>query len=70
MYLTLTADDGCRGVQGERARERCWQRVAADSVRAAPRRWLRLAWPKLYFTYANETFPASANKQIIDRTLS
>ena len=58
MYLTLTADDGCRGVKGERARERCWQRVAVESVRAAPLRWLRLAWPKLYFTYANETFPA------------
>lgn len=58
MYLTLTHADGCGGVIGERARERCWQRVAAESVSANPLRWLRLAWPKLYFTYANETFPA------------
>lgn len=58
MYLTLTRADGCGGVVGERARERCWQRVAAQSVRRDPWRWVRLAWPKLYFTYANETFPA------------
>lgn len=58
MYLTLTRADGCGGVVGERARERCWQRVAVQSVRRDPWRWVRLAWPKLYFTYANETFPA------------
>lgn len=58
MYLQLTRADGCGGVTGERARDRCWQRVAAASVRAGPWRWVRLAWPKLYFTYANETFPA------------
>jgi 4-amino-4-deoxy-L-arabinose transferase-like glycosyltransferase len=58
QYLTLTRADGCGGVVGERARERCWQRVAVASVRAGPTRWLRLAWPKLYATYANETFPA------------
>ena len=32
--------------------------MAAQSVRRDPWRWVRLAWPKLYFTYANETFPA------------
>ena len=58
QYLQLTRDDGCGGVVGERARERCWQRVALASVRARPGRWLRLVWPKLYATYANETFPA------------
>ncbi|MDB4929497.1 MAG: hypothetical protein JWM10_1981, partial [Myxococcaceae bacterium] len=58
QYLTLTRADGCGGVVGERARERCWQGVAVASVRADPARWLRLAWPKLYATYANETFPA------------
>lgn len=74
MYLTLTRADGCGGVVGERARERCWQRVAVASVRSDPRRWLRLAWPKLYFTFANETFPADylreARPDLVDRRLN
>ncbi len=67
MYLTLTRADGCGGVVGERARERCWQRVAAQSVRRDPWRWVRLAWPKLYFTYANETFPADYLREAVPR---
>lgn len=58
QYLRLTADDGCRGVKGERARERCWQSVAWASVRADPGRWLRLAWPKLRETWSHESYPA------------
>ena len=42
-------------------------------MRAHPLRWLRLAWPKLYFTYANETFPADylreARPDLIDPRL-
>ena len=57
-YRALTVDDGCRGVVGERARERCWQAVAVREVRARPLRWLRLGWSKLYHTVANEAFPA------------
>lgn len=67
MYLTLTRADGCGGVVGERARERCWQGVAAQSVRRDPWRWVRLAWPKLYFTYANETFPADYLREAVPR---
>jgi hypothetical protein len=58
MYLTLDSRDGCHGVRGESARDHCWRRTALASVRRDPTRWLRLAWPKLYFTYANESFPA------------
>lgn len=58
QYLRLTADDGCRGVKGERARERCWQSVALTSVRADPARWLRLGWTKLHETWSHESYPA------------
>lgn len=58
QYLRLTADDGCRGVKGERARERCWQSVAVASIRANPARWLRLGWTKLHETWRHESYPA------------
>ncbi len=58
QYLRLTADDGCRGVKGERTRERCWQSVAMASIRADPSRWLRLGWTKLHETWRHESYPA------------
>ncbi len=58
QYLRLTADDGCRGVKGERARERCWQSVAIASIRANPTRWLRLGLTKLHETWRHESYPA------------
>jgi hypothetical protein len=56
-YLALTADDGCRGVRGEAARDRCWRRVAWASVRRDPARWARLGAEKLERTFHRETFP-------------
>ncbi len=56
-YLALTADDGCRGVVGEAARDRCWRRVAWGHIRAHPGRWLALAGAKLEHTFAYERFP-------------
>ena len=56
-YLALNADDGCRGVAGEVARDHCWRDVAWRSVRAAPRRWLQLAFVKLDHTVSYESFP-------------
>lgn len=56
-YIALTADDGCRGVRGEAARDRCWRRVAWASVRRDPARWVRLGAEKLERTLHRETFP-------------
>lgn len=56
-YLALTADDGCRGVRGEAARDRCWRGVAWASVRRDPARWVGLAADKLEKTFHRETFP-------------
>ncbi len=56
-YLVLRAEDGCRGVVGEVARDRCWRQVAWRSVRAAPWRWLKLAFVKLDHTMSYESFP-------------
>jgi 4-amino-4-deoxy-L-arabinose transferase-like glycosyltransferase len=56
-YLTLTPDDGCRGVRGEVARDRCWRRVAWAHIRRDPLRWLALGVTKLEKTFHRETFP-------------
>lgn len=56
-FRFLTAEDGCRGVVGEIARDRCWRAVATGHIRARPGRWVRLAWTKLYHTWAYEAFP-------------
>lgn len=57
-YLALTADDGCRDVRGEIARERCWRRVTRASIARAPRRWIGLATAKVWHTWGYEAFPA------------
>lgn len=56
-YLALTADDGCRGVSGETARDRCWRAVAVQSIRRDPLRWLSLSLVKLDHTLSYEAFP-------------
>jgi hypothetical protein len=56
-YRRLTDRDGCRGVVGEAARDRCWRGVAHAHMRANPTRWLRLAWPKLEHTLRYERAP-------------
>jgi 4-amino-4-deoxy-L-arabinose transferase-like glycosyltransferase len=56
-YLALTADDGCRGVVGETARDRCWRAVARESIRRDPVRWLALGAVKLDHTLSYEAFP-------------
>ena len=56
-YVLLTPDDGCRGVVGEIARERCWRRVARARITEHPYAWARRAWPKLRHTFAYEEAP-------------
>lgn len=56
-YFALDANDGCRGVVGETARDRCWREVAIRALRAAPRRWVQLAFVKLDHTVSYESFP-------------
>lgn len=57
-YLRLDARDGCGGVVGEIARDRCWRTVALRAIRAAPWRWARLSLTKLDYTLVrHEGFP-------------
>jgi hypothetical protein len=56
-YLLLTANDGCSGVVGEVARDRCWRRVAIASVRANPWRWIERMGAKLDHTLSYESYP-------------
>jgi hypothetical protein len=56
-YVILTPDDGCRGVVGEIARERCWRAVARRRIAEHPWSWARRAWPKLRHTFAYEEAP-------------
>jgi 4-amino-4-deoxy-L-arabinose transferase-like glycosyltransferase len=62
-YLQLTAEDGCRGVSGETARDRCWRQVALENIRAHPLRWLKLGLVKLDHTLAYEAFPLGYLRQ-------
>ena len=57
-YVLLTPQDGCKGVVGEIARERCWRRVAWTRIREHPIAWARRAGPKLHHTFAYEEAPA------------
>lgn len=69
-YLSLTADDGCRGVVGEIARERCWRRVAWARIRENPGAWALRAYPKLRHTFSYERAPidylAAARPELLD----
>jgi 4-amino-4-deoxy-L-arabinose transferase-like glycosyltransferase len=56
-YFALNADDGCRGVVGETARDKCWRAVAVQAIRRDPTRWLALALVKLDHTLSYEAFP-------------
>lgn len=57
MFTFLTPTDGCRGVRGEVARDRCWRRVAIGHIRRDPWRWLSLSVAKVHHTWAYEAFP-------------
>ncbi len=56
-YLALTGDDGCRGVVGETARDKCWRAVAVRAIERDPLRWLSLSLVKLDHTLSYEAFP-------------
>jgi hypothetical protein len=56
-FRFLTARDGCRGVVGEVARDRCWRQLAWGQIARDPARWVRLARAKFYHTYSYEAFP-------------
>ncbi len=57
LFTFLAPADGCRGVVGEVARDRCWRRVALGHVRRDPLRWLALSVDKVHHTWAYEAFP-------------
>jgi 4-amino-4-deoxy-L-arabinose transferase-like glycosyltransferase len=56
-YFLLRPEDGCAGVVGEVARDRCWREVARDAIRTDPWRWIKLAAVKLDHTLSYESFP-------------
>ncbi|MDP3276430.1 MAG: hypothetical protein Q8Q09_14625 [Deltaproteobacteria bacterium] len=56
-YFALNADDGCRGVVGETARDRCWRAVARASIAQRPAHFGALALVKLDHTLSYEAFP-------------
>ncbi len=56
-YFALEPRDGCRGVVGEVARDRCWRAVAAEAIRRDPLHWLALGAVKLDHTLSYEAFP-------------
>lgn len=57
QYFALNADDGCKGVVGETARDHCWRAIALQAIRRDPARWLALALVKLDHTLSYEAFP-------------
>jgi hypothetical protein len=56
-FFFLDARDGCAGVQGEVARDRCWRSVALHAIGEDPWRWIKLAFVKLDHTLSYEAFP-------------
>jgi 4-amino-4-deoxy-L-arabinose transferase-like glycosyltransferase len=55
-FRPLTPDDGCRGVDGPVAQDRCWARVGVDAIRRDPWTWLSRIPSKLSHTYNHESF--------------
>jgi 4-amino-4-deoxy-L-arabinose transferase-like glycosyltransferase len=55
-FRALTPDDGCRGVDGPVAQDRCWGQVGLDAIRRDPWTWLSRIPSKLRHTYNHESF--------------
>jgi hypothetical protein len=56
-FFFLDNRDGCAGVHGEVARDRCWRSVARASIERHPWRWLKLGLVKIDHTLSYEAFP-------------
>jgi len=55
-FRPLTADDGCVGIDGPVAQDRCWARVGMAAIRRDPWTWLSRIPSKLSHTYNHESF--------------
>jgi len=55
-FRPLTPDDGCRGVDGPVAQDRCWAHVGMEAIRRDPWAWLSRIPSKLSHTYNHESF--------------
>ena len=55
-FRPLTPDDGCRGVDGPVAQDRCWAQVGLAAIRRDPWTWLSRIPSKLSHTYNHESF--------------
>jgi 4-amino-4-deoxy-L-arabinose transferase-like glycosyltransferase len=55
-FRPLTPEDGCVGVDGPVAQDRCWRERGWDAIRQDPWRWLGHIPDKLRHTYNHESF--------------
>jgi hypothetical protein len=55
-FRPLTPEDGCAGIDGPVAQDRCWRDRGWDAIRADPWRWLSRIPDKLRHTYNHESF--------------
>ncbi|MEY2931492.1 MAG: hypothetical protein RL033_2241 [Pseudomonadota bacterium] len=55
-FRALTPEDGCRGIDGPVAQDRCWAQVGAAAIRRDPEQWLSRIPIKLSHTYNHESF--------------
>jgi len=55
-FRALTPEDGCVGVDGPVAQDRCWAQVGVTAIRADPWAWLSRIPDKLRHTYNHESF--------------
>lgn len=55
-FRPLTPDDGCAGIVGPVAQDRCWSERGWDAIQKDPLRWLGHIPDKLRHTYNHESF--------------
>jgi 4-amino-4-deoxy-L-arabinose transferase-like glycosyltransferase len=55
-FRPLTPEDGCAGVDGPVAQDRCWRQRGWESIQENPWRWLSRIPDKLRHTYNHESF--------------
>ncbi len=55
-FRPLTPEDGCHGIDGPVAQDRCWAQVGAAAIRRDPEQWLSRIPLKLSHTYNHESF--------------
>ncbi len=55
-FRALTPEDGCAGINGSVAQDRCWAQVGWTEILRDPTRWLARIPDKLRHTYNHESF--------------